>query len=230
MGEEYWVGALSATILSNSIECMPGNSRAKLNSHRVTLLVGIAPSKVAAVAAPGSLKRAAIEAEERANQPYKRLRIDLGMKLPTTKIPTLIRDGFTKLDRQFLKGNQAIREHYAVALHCLADCLEDFRCEVLLMLALTLSSCSVTPQVKSGAQHFEAGATKDPAMFAANLVTRMLWFLRPEWFPWEQDKGGVLCVNEMTKKIGKPVPFIASAHLLITRYIQSTKALPIVSY
>jgi len=37
-------------------------------------------------------------------------------------------------------------------------------------------------------------------MFAANLVTRMLWFIKLEQFSWEQDKGAVLRVSETTKK------------------------------
>jgi len=54
-----------------------------------------------------------------------------------------------------------------------------------------------------GMQHFDAGPRKDPAISAANLVTRMFRFLEPELFAWEQDKGGVLGVSEMTNRIGK---------------------------
>ena len=38
---------------------------------------------------------------------------------------------------------------------------------------------------------FEVGERKD-AQFAPNLVTRMLWFLRPKAFPWDKDEGVVL--------------------------------------
>ena len=40
-------------------------------------------------------------------------------------------------------------------------------------------------------------------MFAASLVTRMLWFLRPKAFPWETNDGVILRVPDMTKKIGR---------------------------
>jgi hypothetical protein len=203
MDEEYWVGALSTTILSCSIECVPGSNRGRLTSRRVTQLVGLAPSKRAVTAEPGSLKRAAIEAEERASRPEKRLRIDRSMRPPFKTIPNVIREGFAKLDKAYVKGNQAIRDHYVVAMQCLEECLEDFRCDVMLMLALTLASSSTTPHIRSDKRQFEAGPKKDSMMFAANLVTRMLWFLKPDRFPWKEDRGGVLRISEMTKKIGE---------------------------
>ena len=95
------------------------------------------------------------------------------MKPPFKTIPELVCNGVVRLDRLFIKGNQAIREHHAVAFQCLEECLEDFRCDGLLMLALTLSSSSVTTQVKSGTQQFEAGPRKEPAMFVANLLTTL---------------------------------------------------------
>ena len=74
-------------------------------------------------------------------------------------------------------------------------------CDVLLLLALTLGSCSVTPTVLPGTQEFAVGARKDPASFTANLVTRMLWFLRPEQFPWTGSNRVILPVGEITKKM-----------------------------
>ena len=99
-----------------------------------------------------------------------------------------------------MKGNQSIQEHYTVAFQCLEECLKGFRCDVLLMLTLTLSSSSVTPRVKSETRHFEAGLRRAPAIVAATLVTRLLWFLKLEQFSWEQDKRAVLRVSEMKKK------------------------------
>jgi hypothetical protein len=34
----------------------------------------------------------------------------------------------------------------------------------------------------------------------------MLWFLHPEWFPWEEDDEMILRVPEMVKKIGMHTP------------------------
>ena len=42
------------------------------------------------------------------------------------------------------------------------------------MLALTLTLLSITPIIALKTQHFSIGAKKDLALFAANLVTRML--------------------------------------------------------
>ena len=88
-----------------------------------------------------------------------------------------------------------------MARNCLQDCLGDPLCDVLLMMVVTLSSCSVTPWVATNGKGFEVGERKDPAQFAANLATRMLWFLRPKAFPWDKDEGVVLRISEMTKKI-----------------------------
>jgi hypothetical protein len=73
----------------------------------------------------------------------------------------------------------------------------------MLMLVLTLASSSVTLTVTPTAHEFSPGPKKDRSMFAANLVTRMLWFYKPECFPWDADDGVILRVSEMTKKIGK---------------------------
>ncbi len=72
---------------------------------------------------------------------------------------------------------------------------------MLLILVLTFGSSSVMPFVTPGSTGFGIGPRKDPALFAANLATRMVWFLRPDVFPWENDAGMVLRVTEMTKKI-----------------------------
>jgi hypothetical protein len=99
------------------------------------------------------------------------------------------------------KGNQRILEHSHVARNCLERSLGDPLCGVLLMLVLTFSASSVTPTVAAKSTRFEAGPCKDPKLFAASMVTRMLWFLRPEAFPWEEDDRMVVRVSEMTKKI-----------------------------
>ena len=101
----------------------------------------------------------------------------------------------------FAKGNQQVLQHYHIAHNCLKQCLGDPLCDLLLMMVLTLSASSVTPWVAVNGRQFEAGKQKDSALFAANLTTRMLWFLRPEAFPWDKDAGVVLRISEMTKKI-----------------------------
>jgi hypothetical protein len=202
MDNEQWIGALSVAMLSNQIECVPGTYQSRLSYRRVVKLVGYTPPALALTARPGSLKRAAIEAEDRMKQPIKRRRIDFGCAIPFTNIPKLVEDGFKQQEKNFQKGDQRVLEHYQAARICLAGCLGDPVCDVMLMLALTLASSSVTPTVAPKTRHFSVGTKKDAAMFAANLVTKMLWFLRPQAFPWKADARSVLRISEMTKKIG----------------------------
>lgn len=203
MSRDQWIGALTVAMLACRIECMPGSYQSKLSYRRVTRLVGSAPAALAIAARPGSLKRAAIEAEHRAKRRLPRKsEIDFGCTIPFNAIPQLIEDGFRQHEKVFRTGNQGILEHYQTARQCLAGCLGDPLCDVMLMMVLTLASSSVTPAVAPKAQAFSAGPKKDSSMFAASLVTRMLWSLRPEAFPWDTNNGAILRVADMTKKIG----------------------------
>jgi len=201
VSETYWLSAIAAALNSNHIECMPGSHRSRITYRRVVRLVGVIAPPYVVAARTGSLKRDALEAELRVQQRPKRRLIDLGHDIPFTRIPQLVEDGFSALSRTFERGNPRIREHYHVARNCLEECLGDPLCDVLLMLVVTMGTSSVTPSVAVGGKGFEAGQRKDPKQFAANLATRMLWFLRPKSFPWEVDNGVVLRVSEMTKKI-----------------------------
>jgi hypothetical protein len=204
MSEELWVGALSVAMLSSGIECMPGWYQSRLSYRRAVRLVGSTPSALALTARPGSLKRAAIEAEHKAKRPAnKKMVVDFGCVIPFNTIPPLVDHGFRLQEKNFKKGDQRVLEHYQVARQCLVECLGNPLCDVMLMMVLTLAASSVTPFVAPKTRYFDAGPRKDPAMFAANLVTRMLWFFQPHKFPWDTDAGLVLRVSEMTKKIGK---------------------------
>ncbi|RKK76702.1 hypothetical protein BFJ68_g18016 [Fusarium oxysporum] len=105
------------------------------------------------------------------------------------------------------KGDQLVLSHYCAAYCCLTDCLEDPLCDLMLMLTLTITASSATPEVRPNTKCFNVTTKRrDPALLAANMVTRMLWFLRPEAFPWDKDRDSVLRVSEMTKKIGESCP------------------------
>jgi hypothetical protein len=201
VNEDQWLSGLAAALRSNEIECMPGVYRSRLTSQRVVRLVGaMAPPRVMA-ARPRSLKRKAMEAELRVLQPLKRRVIDLGA-IPFTRLPPLVAEGFAKLAKTFATGDQKVAEHYHVAQTCLEELLErEPLCDLLLMLVVTLASSSATPTVLGKGKGFEKGPQKDAGQFAANMATRMLWFLRPEAFPWDKDAGMVLRVSEMTKKM-----------------------------
>ena len=206
MSREHWIGALNVAMLACRIECMPGSYQSKLSYRRAIRLVGSTPSTLAISARPGSLKRAAIEAEYKAKRPsLRKSTINFGCAIPFNTIPRLIEDGFRQQGKVFRSGNQSVLEHYQAAHQCLAECLGDPLCDLMLMLVLTLASSSETPTVAPKTHKFSSGPRKESSLFAANLVTRMLWFLRPECFPWVvlPNAGVILTVPEMTKKIGE---------------------------
>src|ERR1700761_1027239 len=201
MKVDHWVAAIAAGMLSNEIECVPGVYQSRLSFRRIVRLIGHTIPAAILSAPAGSLKRAALEAQHAAKRQRTPGKIDFGCEIPFTQIPELVKQGFEALERQFQKGDRRILEPYQVARNCLDICLGDPLCDLMLMLVLTLASCSITPTVAPQTRHFDVGARKDPALFAANLVTRMLWYLRPEHFPWKEDHRLVLRVPEMTKKI-----------------------------
>jgi hypothetical protein len=129
--------------------------------------------------------------------------VELGCEIPFTSIPAVVEEGFRAEQQRLAHRKPKMMEHYQVARNCLLACLGDPLCDLLLLLVLTLSSSSVTPSVPARSRVFEPGPRKmESGRFAANLVTRMLWFLRPDAFPWKEDDGQVLRVPEMTKEIG----------------------------
>jgi hypothetical protein len=204
LNEEQWISALSISMLSNKIECIPGSHLARITVKKIIRLVGSAQSNYIFPTQLNILKRLATDPAEGDRRQNRRQRISFGCPVPFTTIPALVELGFQKNDKMFGgdRGDPKILEHYHVARMTLEQCLGDPVCDVMLMMALTLASSSVTPAVSIKTKDFCKGAQKDPALFAANLVTRMLWFLCPTQFPKDEDDGMVLCIAEMTKKIG----------------------------
>jgi hypothetical protein len=225
-----WVSGIAAAMVSTKIEWVPGSHRRRLTHQQVIQLVGAATSATVLAARPNSLKRRALEAEARmAARPVDgkrariRPRIDFGYKIPFKQVPDIVNRGFNELRRIFAKGDQRVLSHYCVAYCCLTDCLEDPLCDLMLILTLTITASSATPEVQPNTKAFSVTTKRrDPALLAANMVTRMLWFLRPDAFPWEKDDGQVLRVSEMTKKIGElsihsPPPWVPSREIVPIR-------------
>lgn len=206
-----WVSGIAAAMVSTKIEWVPGSHRRRLTHLQIVQLVGAATPAKVLTARPDSLKRRALEAEARmtaesigSKRARIRQRIDFGCGVPFKQVPDIIDKGFEELQRIFDKGDQRVLSHYSAAYCCLADCLGDPLCDLMLMLTLTIAASSATPEVKPKAKSFSVAAKRrDPALLAANMVTRMLWFFRPDGFPWEKDDGQILRVSEMTKKIGR---------------------------
>ena len=206
VSEDSWQSGLRAALEESHIECMPGSHRSLLSARRVVRLVGNRqpPSRVL-MAQHGSLKRDAMEAELRVlqlrqPQPLRQV-IDFGEAIPFKRIPKLVNDGFASLLKPSKVRVGEVVAHYERARNCLLDCLGEPLCDLLLMLAVTYGSSSETPAVEERGKGFTAGKRKDQEQFAACLVTRMLWFLRPDSFPWKVDDGQVLRVSKMTEKI-----------------------------
>ena len=211
MQAEQWIGSIATALLSTGVEWVPGSYGGKLSHLWAVRFVGLAPTPISAstfTKRPDNLKRAAMEAEARmaANlsgpKRVKRQRIDFGCKIPFERVPNLVQAGFNEV-RQYNK-DQKVLDHYATAYCCLEGCLGDPLCDVMLILVLTVAASTETPDVKINASTFSAGSKKEPSLLAANMVTKMLWFLRPNAFPWENtdDKRGYR-VSDMAKKIGK---------------------------
>ena len=215
--KRQWIDGLAAAMHSSGIEWIPGRHRQKLTHRRLLRLVGIVTGPEVLAAPPGSLKRAALEAAAQqqitdgSRKKPRRRKVDFGCKIPFENIPRLIQDGFAKLERLYgkAKADYKVLEHYQQARNCLQRILGDPLCDLMLMLALTLGASSTTPQVAPKERVFSgAPKKKDPALLAANMVTRMLWFLRPSDFPWgNQDDGTILRISEMTKKIGGSISY-----------------------
>ena len=209
MTKARWVEGIEMAMQSVGVEWVPGRHRQRLTHTRTVSLVGSTSAPHVLAARPGSLKRAALEATEQMllGPPQKRARkqkIDFGCDVPFREVPRLVGDGFTRLERIFAKGNTNVLDHYQQARICLNKRLGDPLCDLMLMTVLTFGASSVTPQVAPGERVFSgAEKRKDPALLAANMVTRMLWFLAPDEFPWNEDDGSILRISEMTKKIGK---------------------------
>lgn len=211
---EDWITGLATAMAESSIEWVPGSHRSRLTSRRIVRLVGVTKPRHIMNARPGSLKRQAMEAEYRmqleAQQPKRRRGrvIDFGYAIPFQTVPAVIQNGFTDLDKIFEKRDPRVLNHYQTARNCLVTCLGDPLCDLMIMLSLTMAASSVTPEANPDGSGFRAKQQrKDPEQLAATLVTRMLWYLRPKDFPWDNDQRGVLSIRDMVKKIGKATIF-----------------------
>lgn len=211
--KDQWIDGLAAAMHSSGVEWVPGRHRQRLTHRRIVRLTGSVLSTEVLTARAGSSKRLALEADFLQDGPIRKRprkqRIDFGCTIPFEDVPPLIQAGFKRLKKLFEKSHDdhKILEHYQQAYNTLQDILGTKMCDLMLMLVLTLSSSSVTPQVAPKERCFSGAPKekqKEQSLLAANMVTRMLWFLQPNNFPWgAEDHGTILRISEMTKKIGK---------------------------
>ncbi|KAL3290677.1 hypothetical protein RB213_000963 [Colletotrichum asianum] len=178
---EIWVAVVTGCFLAAGIEWVPDLVCGRLTSRSVVRLGGQAMVQPAPFGPPGSLRRAAREAEIKHERTVK-----------------------DRTKATFLgKGDAKVLDHYQIAMNCLAEKIDDLLCHLMLMIMLTICASSETPEVAQGSRTFSAVAKrKDPGQLALVMVTRMMWFLYPTSFPWAKNSGGTAYdVMEMMKKI-----------------------------
>ncbi|KAF5482970.1 hypothetical protein CGCA056_v003941 [Colletotrichum aenigma] len=208
---DEWVSVIASRLLAAGVEWVPDAVKGRLTSTTVVSLCGREVAHVVVTGPPGSLRRAAQEAQikhekaahDRALRQTRRT-INFGCSFPFTDVPSLITDGFLKAKAIFSnKGDIQVLDHYQLAINVLYSNIEDPLCCLMLMITLTVCSSSETPEVAPGSRKFGTAAKrKDPAQLALVMVTRMMWFLYPASFPWKKGSSGTAYdVAEMTKKI-----------------------------
>lgn len=109
-----WIGAITADLLTHRVDRLPCAYRGQLTHRRVVRLTEVSSSVQALQTRPASLKRAAIEAVDRADRPVKRQIIDLGYAVPFERVPSEILEGFDLQIQLFENGDR----HYQVARQC----------------------------------------------------------------------------------------------------------------
>ncbi|KLP14862.1 Uncharacterized protein LW94_6637 [Fusarium fujikuroi] len=129
--------------------------------------------------------------------------IDFGCPIPFTEIPRIIEEGLDFTRQLYASGNKKILAHYEHACDCLERALKDPLCDLLLMIVLTFTSSTDIPKLPQNKNNFEPGPGRNRQLLALTLMTRMLWFLYPQYFPWDRDDGMVLRIPEMMKRMGK---------------------------
>jgi hypothetical protein len=209
VSKQDWIRSLAQAMQSASVDWVPGEELRRISAQCLFRLTSAAPAANAgARALPGSLKRAALQAEEDLRKPVapaQRRVIDFGCAVPFTEVPRRIEEEFRKLESAFRNRakSQGVIEHYRLAYRTLSSHLGEPYCDLLLMLVLTLAASAQTVHVAEGERRFAlAGRQKDADQQAAVMATRMLWFLDRTAFPWKADTTGVATVEEMTKKLG----------------------------
>lgn len=234
--ENDWIGVIMRATVDAGIEWMPATWGQKLTSHRVVYLGGAARNRAVILAPAGSLQRAAVEAGQRLaevgpSQRATRRVIDLGGSvIPFKTIPDRIQAGLEKfvLDQRRTRGTKLTTlNHYQYAMNVLLECLGDYRCDIILIIALTLAASSEMPCVK--AERVDADSSrihsyfdictprKDADMFALSVVTRMLWDLKPASFP--EGEGHRSMAGKKSMRITLGTDTLSQVHITSSLYL-----------
>ncbi|KAF4429574.1 hypothetical protein F53441_14011 [Fusarium austroafricanum] len=129
--------------------------------------------------------------------------INFGSSIPFTEIPSCIEEGMELIRDLYATNRPRVLAHYENSRACLEQALGDPLCDLLLMIVLTFTSSTVTPALPPYKTSFEGGPKRDPRLLAITLMTKMLWFLYPQYFPWQDDDDKMLGIPGMTKQMGE---------------------------
>jgi hypothetical protein len=97
---------------------------------------------------------------------------------------------------------EAAGRHYQRALDLLQGNLADTICQTMLLIALTLVSGHVMPEVESGEWKPQSRGNRDRAQWVVHLVLRMMWYLYPDDFSLK-NTGGVMGITDMLRRVGE---------------------------
>jgi hypothetical protein len=207
-----WQRAVGSGFMQHAVEWVPGVHIGRLTAWHVAELKGRTPLPSVRTAAPGTLKRKALEAIERDEETRKRThhksKIDFGIPLPFKAIPKKLMDGLNELDSIFEKEpDKRPINHYRYAKDHLTTQLGTPECDLMLMLALTISSCSQTVEVPPKQKQLSvAKKARNSDIVAVSMVVRMLWSLCPSQFSDELlRRHNANTISEMGKKMGMQV-------------------------
>ncbi|KAJ6437031.1 FAD-dependent urate hydroxylase [Purpureocillium lavendulum] len=109
---------------------------------RLSKLAGVAQKTKVIAAPPRSLKRQAMEAENRMIEQEQQPKGRDG------ESSTLVHY------KNFQSRDPRVMTHYHAAHNCLVGCLGDYRCDLMLMMVLTIAASSVTPVVRRDEQQY----------------------------------------------------------------------------
>lgn len=90
------------------------------------------------------------------------------------------------------------------------------------MIVLTFTSSTASPTLPRNKDNFEPGPRRNRHLLAVTLMTKMLWFLYPECFPWDDDNGMILRIPEMMKSMGE-IAFLDCPIISYLQPVQSTE-------
>ncbi|KAF5228591.1 hypothetical protein FAUST_10982 [Fusarium austroamericanum] len=220
--EEMWISGIANALSENHIEWVPGIWRNAILHSYIFKLLGEVSTPRPLAAPPNSFKRRALEADARLKaeselrkRPKLRREIHLGYDIPFTEVPEVIVTGFA----QSISANhdEKAQAHYRLAQLILGQRIGTPECDLLLLLVLTLAASSEMPGVRVGrmADGLITVKRKNPCLFAASLVVRLLWYLQPLSFPQtkeEEDQQGILRTGEMAKKVESNVGILWLEH------------------